>query len=194
MSDLLWEDIKVWFDPYLNGALPDIHIPATTAADWQKLLDLLQSEDWQVAYLIDDEQHPLPTTADDILGVPDKVGVQLNVRPAPGILAIFRPYEAEQIDFDVDLRELQGQHQVDLLFRFLTTIGRRLRKPVLMTPEGTGNEPVLGYHPEVDQIVLLTDDGSPWHEDRSAGRARWPRNDITATGDRECPGEPGSYS
>lgn len=33
----------------------------------------------------------------------------LQVWPVPRVLVIFRPRSAEEIDFDVDLRELQGQ-------------------------------------------------------------------------------------
>ncbi|WP_405097907.1 hypothetical protein [Micromonospora sp. NBC_01412] len=156
MSDLLWEDVQVWFDLDLNGTLPDVHVPETTVEDWRALVDLVRSEGWQLAYLVDGGARPLPAAVEDMLSLREEVGVQLNVWPAPGVLAIFRLYEAEQIDFDVDLRELQGQQQLDVLCRFLTTIGRRLRKSVLMTPEGLGNEPVLGYDVEADRVVLVT--------------------------------------
>ncbi|MEQ4724451.1 hypothetical protein [Nonomuraea sp. B19D2] len=62
------------------------------------------------------------------------------------------------IDFDVDLRELQGQEGVDTLCDFLRTIGSELGKPVLMTPEGGSQEhPVLGFDPVVSKVVLLGD-------------------------------------
>ena len=75
---------------------------------------------------------------EDMLSRRNEAGIALHVRPAPDVLAIFRPYEPEQIDFDVDLRELQGQRQLDLVCQFFTLIGRKLRKPVLMTPRGAG--------------------------------------------------------
>lgn len=155
MSDLLWEDVQVWFDLDLNGTLPDVHVPATTVEDWRALVDLVQSEGWEFAYLVDGGARPLPATVEEMLSLRE-AGVQLNVWPVPGVLAIFWLYEAEQLDFDVDLRELQGQSQLDVLCRFLSTIGRRLRKSVLMTPEGFGNEPVLGYDVEADRVVLTT--------------------------------------
>ena len=36
-------------------------------------------------------------------------------------------------------------------------IGRRLGKPVLMTPEGDSGYPVLGFDPAADRVVLLAD-------------------------------------
>jgi hypothetical protein len=41
-------------------------------------------------------------------------------------------HAAEEIDFDVDLRELQGQERLDVFCSF--GMGRRLGKPVLMNP------------------------------------------------------------
>lgn len=117
----------------------------------------MRSEEWPFAYSVDGEQQELPARVDDMLGLRHESGVQLNVWPAPGVLAIFRPYVVEQIDFDVDLRELQGQERLDVLCRFFTVIGRKLQKSVWMTPEGAGNEPVLGYDVSVDRVVLLAD-------------------------------------
>jgi len=72
------------------------------------------------------------------------------------VLAIFRFYSVEEIDFDVDLRELQGQERLDVFCDFLTVIGRRLGKPVVMYCEGGApSHPVLGFDVESDQVVLL---------------------------------------
>ncbi|WP_336212636.1 hypothetical protein [Nonomuraea sp. LPB2021202275-12-8] len=74
------------------------------------------------------------------------------------MLAIFRLISETEIDFDVDLRELQGQEGVDVLCDFLRAIGSELGKPVLMTPEGGSQEhPVLGFDPVVSKVVLLAD-------------------------------------
>ncbi|MFB9192270.1 hypothetical protein ACFFWA_04760 [Actinomadura verrucosospora] len=53
----------------------------------------------------------------------DAETTDLRVWPVPGVLVIFRPMSAEEIDFDVDLRELRGQAGVDVLCRFLTAGG-----------------------------------------------------------------------
>jgi hypothetical protein len=157
VQDLLWDDVMIWFDPDVNGTLPDVHVPNTSIDDWQALVDLVRAQDWTFAYLVDGEPRELPARVQDMLSRHDEGGGQLNVWPAPGVLAIFRPYTADEIDFDVDLRELQGQQRLDLLCAFFRTIDRQLGKPVLMTPEGSGNDPVLGYDVDDDRVVLLTD-------------------------------------
>ena len=47
-----------------------------------------------------------------------------------------------------------GQQGADTLCAFLRTIGSRLGKPVLMTPEGGSQEhPVLGYDPALGKVT-----------------------------------------
>ncbi|MEU4537273.1 hypothetical protein AB0G15_20640 [Streptosporangium sp. NPDC023825] len=87
-------------------------------------------------------------------------GAVLGVWPAPGVLAIFRAYGAECIDFDVGLREPQGQERLDVLLDLLIAIGRSLGKPVSTTPEGDHGHPVLGYDVEAGRVVLPADPGA----------------------------------
>lgn len=64
-----------------------------------------------------------------------------------------RPADAEM----VELREMQGQNGVDVLCGFLSVVGRRLGKAVMMTAEGDYGHPALGFDPAVDGVVLMAD-------------------------------------
>ncbi|MGN9802451.1 hypothetical protein [Micromonospora sp. L32] len=75
-------------------------------------------------------------------------------------MVIFWLYAAVEIDFDINLRELQGQERLDLLCGLLALIGRRLSRPVLMPPESDYHHPVLGYV-AADRVVLLADPRLP---------------------------------
>ncbi|MEU0407462.1 hypothetical protein ABZ307_06465 [Streptomyces griseorubiginosus] len=154
MPDLLWDDVSNFFDPDLMGALPDGRVPGTSAADWQAVFDLVRSRGWSYAYSEGGVVRRLPRAV-DLLSRSGDTGAELRVWPAPGFLVIFRVYEAGAIDFDVDLRELQGQTGVDALCRWLRALGRRLGKPVLVTPESDPLNPVLGFDVTVDRVVLL---------------------------------------
>ncbi|MFE7215548.1 hypothetical protein ACFU93_37710 [Streptomyces sp. NPDC057611] len=74
----------------------------------------------------------------------------LRVWPSADVLAIFRFHADDEVDFDVDLRELKGQERLDVFCGFLREIGRRLGKPVLMNPEGDYGHPVLGFDPRLE--------------------------------------------
>ncbi|MBA2811260.1 hypothetical protein E0500_028635 [Streptomyces sp. KM273126] len=156
MPDLLWDDVKNFFEPDLMGSLPDVRVPDTSVEDWQAVLDLVRSQGWSYEYSEDGVAVRLPRAA-DMLARSEGADALLRVRPVPGFLVIFRAYEGGWIDFDVDLRELQDQMGVDVLCRLLRAIGRRLGKPVLVTPESDPLHPVLGFDVAADRVVLLAE-------------------------------------
>ncbi|MFD9687160.1 hypothetical protein ACFY2K_27300 [Kitasatospora sp. NPDC001309] len=155
-ESLVWDDVANMFDPSDGGTLPDVMVDSTTAADWQLLLDLVRERGWAYEYDEGDAVRPLPAAAAVLARPDDAECPSLVVRPTAEVCAIFRFYAAEAIDFDVSLLELQGQERLDVLCAFLTAIGQRLGKPVVMYAEGGyPNCPMIGYDPEADRVVLL---------------------------------------
>ncbi|MGW6705625.1 hypothetical protein ACWGDE_12150 [Streptomyces sp. NPDC054956] len=155
MSDLLWDDAKCFFDPDLMGALPDVSVPGASVEDWQAVLDLVGARGWRCQYSEGETVLPLPR-AQTVLSRPaDAECPELRVWFAPDALAIFRFLDDDEIDFDVDLRELHGQERLDLFCGFLGEIGRHLGKAVLMESEGGHGHPVLGFDVEADRVALL---------------------------------------
>nr|WP_322770105.1 hypothetical protein [Frankia sp. Cr1] len=155
VPDLLWDDVREWFDPEENGSLPDVHVPDTTIADWQAVVDLVRSRGWAYEYSVDGRVVRLPHRVEDMLNRRNGRAGMLKVWLAPDVLAIFRPYVLERIDFDVDLRQLQGQDRLDVLCQFMRAIGRALGKPVVLTPEGCDTVPLIGYELRSDCVVVL---------------------------------------
>lgn len=157
VADLLWDDVKCFFDPDLMGSLPDVRVPDASVEDWQAVLDLVAEKGWKCQY--SEAGTVLPVLrAEAVLSRPAGAECpELRVRPAADVLAIFRFHTDDEIDFDVDLRELQGQDRLDVFCGFLREIGRRLGKPVLMEPEGDDGHPVIGFDVEADRVVVLAD-------------------------------------
>nr|WSX73029.1 hypothetical protein OH826_03735 [Streptomyces sp. NBC_00899]WSX80905.1 hypothetical protein OH826_47775 [Streptomyces sp. NBC_00899] len=157
MADLLWDDVKCFFDPDLMGSLPDVRVPDASVEDWQAVLDLVAANGWKCQYAEGATELPVPR-AEAVLSRPaDAECPEPRVRPTTDVLAIFRFYAPDEVDFDVRLRELQGQERLDVFCGFLREIGRQLGKPVLMDPEGDYGHPVLGFDVAADRVVLLAD-------------------------------------
>ncbi|MFJ2472935.1 hypothetical protein ACIOWI_08070 [Streptomyces sp. NPDC087659] len=140
------------------GALPDVLVPGASVEDWQAVLDLVDMSGWKHQYSEGESVLPVPR-AETVLSRPaDAECPQLRVWLAADVLVIFRFCSSDEIDFDVDLWELQGQERLDLFCGFLAAIGRRLGKPVLMDAEGgDGSHPVLGFEVESDRVVMLAE-------------------------------------
>ncbi|MEU7020823.1 hypothetical protein ABZ990_09255 [Streptomyces sp. NPDC046203] len=155
MSDLLWDDVKRFFDPAWMGSLPDVRVPNASVGDWQMVLDLVAEKGWKHQYAEGTAVLPLPR-AEAVLSRPlDAECPNLRVWLTADVQAIFRFLDDEEVDFDVDLRELQGQERLDVLCGFLREIGRRLGKSVLMDAEGAYGHPILGFDAGTDRVVLF---------------------------------------
>ncbi|MFE4256499.1 hypothetical protein ACFRU3_45215 [Streptomyces sp. NPDC056910] len=150
MADLLWDDVSCFFDPGLMRSQPDVRVPGASVDDWQSVLDLVVERGWKCQYSEGETELPVPR-AEAVLARPaDAECPGLRVWPVAGVLSIFRFHADDEIDFDVNLRELQGQERLDVFGGFFREIGRRLGKPVLMDPEGASGHPVLGFDVEAD--------------------------------------------
>ncbi|MFC8202256.1 hypothetical protein ACFUTV_43800 [Streptomyces sp. NPDC057298] len=119
MADLLWDDVRCFFDPEFMGALPDVRVPNTSVEDWQLVLDLVAEKGWKCQYSEGETVFPVPR-AEAVLSRPaDAECPDLRVWPSVDVLAIFRFHVHDEVDFDVDLRELQGQERLDVFCGFL---------------------------------------------------------------------------
>ncbi|MED7928030.1 hypothetical protein SMD20_27475 [Nonomuraea sp. LP-02] len=162
MPDLMWDDVKLLFDPELNGVLPDVVVERTTVEDWQLLLDLVRAQGWQYAYSAGGgEPTELPSAAGMAEAAHAGETPELRVWPINDLLLSFRMYQVESIDFDVDLRELQGQERLDVLTDVFSLIGRRLGKSVLLSAEGDLGHPYLGFDVDADRVVLMVNPNDP---------------------------------
>ena len=158
MTDLLWDEVKEFFDPDLMGALPDLLVPGASVEDWQAVLDLIDERGWKHQYFDGQAVVPVPRAETVLSRASDTASPDLRVWFAADALAIFRFHSTDEIDFDVDLRELQGQDRLDLFCEFLSAIGRQVAKPVLMSSEGgDGHHPLLGFDVQSDRVVLLAE-------------------------------------
>lgn len=161
MESLRWDDVCHYFDPRSVGSLPDVRIDDTTVADWQALFDLVRDGDWPWTFVEGLDPAELPTAAEVFARPADAELVDLRVELADGAVAIFRPYSDERIDFDVDLRFLQGQERLNHLCDFFAVLGRHLGRSVWMSSEG-GGHPLLGFDVATDRMVVVdATDGRP---------------------------------
>lgn len=155
MRDLAWDDVKDMFDPLANGTLPDVRIEGTNLDDWQAVIDLARINGWRHEYEENNTAKPLPARAVDIIDGATESHPEVRIWPGPGFLIIFRPYTEDSIEFEVNLREVQGQEGIDKLCALLRAFGRLLGKPVLMYSEGATDAADIGYMADGDRVVNL---------------------------------------
>lgn len=158
METLRWDEVQDLMDPDSVGALPDAWVDGTTVADWQVVLDLVRDGPWPWRLVDGERDAPLPPAADVFRRRPEGVLLHLEVEFAPRAVAIFRAYAPDSVDFDVDVRELQGQERLDALGVLFAAVGRALGRSVWMGAEGdTTSTPLLGFDVRLDRMVRVAD-------------------------------------
>ncbi|MEU9336442.1 hypothetical protein AB0D49_25215 [Streptomyces sp. NPDC048290] len=127
MVDLLWEDVSCFFDPDVVGSLPDGRAPDASVEDWQAVLDLAAEKGWKCRYFEGETVFPVPRAKAVLSRPADAECPRLWVWPDAEVMAVFRFHAADEIDFDSDVRKLQGQGRITDCFRmrFGSSEGRR---------------------------------------------------------------------
>jgi hypothetical protein len=161
VGDVVWEDVKQWFDPVENGSAPDVIVADTTLADWERLLGLVHSRGWPCRYELGGRALPVPDSAAQLFsaGIAGELPL-LRVWPDPDLEWIVRPWAVEEILSDVSLYKIQGQERLDVFCRFLQTLGSTLGKKVLVYSEGdNAYPPMMVYDEALGRVVFLA---GPW--------------------------------
>jgi hypothetical protein len=149
---LEWADVAEIFE--FDGSLLDIYVLGTTADDWQRLLDLVRTQTWWFEYSADRSVSSLPEDVHVVFRQTQEASCLLHIQPAPGLHVHAHFFTADEIEFDIDPREIGGQGQLDVLCTFLRTVGTQVGKPIVLTSENGADIPYVTYTPAEDQFTL----------------------------------------
>lgn len=75
-------------------------------------------------------------------------GIPLLRIQVGAILVVFHFFSDDQIECDIDPREITSQSDLDVLVGFMRWLGDAVRKPVLLTPENGREHPIITYVPD----------------------------------------------
>ncbi|MFF0372058.1 hypothetical protein [Micromonospora sp. NPDC005087] len=133
MHDLTWDDVAERFEP--DGSLLDAYVLDADTADWQQIIELVRSQGWRFDFQVEGQSRQLPEHVADIFAHRGDAAVTLHIWPKPNILVNTHFFTEDEVEFDFDPRQLQGQDRLDTLCSFLRSVGRQLGKPVRLTSE-----------------------------------------------------------
>jgi hypothetical protein len=144
---------------YDDGSFRDIYIFGTDERDWQKLLAFLRSSTYTIEFSVDDQPTPLPEQVETIFTLRDDHSTILHIDKEHLSLTSFF-FTSEEIEFDLDPRDFQGEvagEQIARLLDFIRTVGRLLGKAVILTleggslPEGGSLAPLFRFDPGANE-------------------------------------------
>src|SRR4051812_9958117 len=124
MNGLTWD--RVCSEFAFDGGWRDIYVLGTDMTAWQRMLDKLRATDYELTYLRDEQPTVLPYDAIEAFPLPGEDRL-LQVRFG-GVLANCHFFTSEQIEFDIDPREVTGQEQLDAVIGFMRCLAEAVGK------------------------------------------------------------------
>jgi hypothetical protein len=138
-----WETCRRAFEP--DGALRDIYVHGTTIEHWRTLFDALRAT-YAMEYSIDSTARPLPALVDEASTTRDTASPSLHFCVGSIVVACHF-FTTDEIEFDIDPREVTSQAALDELLGFLQLVGDTLGKAVIMSYENDAQHPFITYEP-----------------------------------------------
>lgn len=145
-----WSQIAPGFRA--DGSLRDISICGTSMDDWARVWAALTAEPSSLKFTIDGEPRtpPLEVTEAFRQGRAHSVCASYTLGQQRLNCHFFCE---EEIEFDLDPRDVVGPNEAKQLAEFITSMGRATSKEVRLTPENEAGSTIACYEPATDEVV-----------------------------------------
>jgi hypothetical protein len=140
---MIWEDYKIEFEP--DGSLRDIYIKDVELSDWQAFIDFLRRTDANLEYFVEGEPAELPQSIAEVVISQDHP--YLLTIGLDGLTVNCHFFIPEEIELNIDPREIDSEAKAKVVFRLMSTVGRALNKQVILTPENNEERLIFKYEP-----------------------------------------------
>ncbi|MCB0153960.1 MAG: hypothetical protein KDF65_04120, partial [Anaerolineae bacterium] len=108
-------------------------------------VDFLSESEYQVTFLVDKIASPLPTRVDFIF---DQLERPLLSIVVSGVTLNCHFFTIEEIELDLDPREVDDESKLRELLYFISRLGGVLEKEIKITPENVPDVPLFIFTPE----------------------------------------------
>lgn len=140
MPQINWDDVRDEF--VFDGSWRDAYVLETTLADWGRVLEAIHAAAYVCEYLVGGAAAPLPVDAASTFLAASNSRPLLTVALG-GIQANCHFFRVDEIEFDIDPREVAGQRELDELVGFMHLLARSTGKPAIFTPENVSQSVIL---------------------------------------------------
>jgi hypothetical protein len=121
----------------------------TSMKDWEQFLAVASS--YPAAYSFDGIEQGLPS-AERLLS--ERGGSHLLAVQVGAASVHCHFFMESELELDIDPKEVSSASQHDLLLEFAEAVAMALQKPIVLTPEGTPDSPLLSFEPVTSQWLI----------------------------------------
>jgi hypothetical protein len=132
-------------DFHWDGSLRDIYIRPATLDDWRVIYGFLRAHP-DSEYSVDGVTKTFPAAIEEAFAAGTVAHPMLRVRVGR-TLVVFHFFSVDEVECDIDPREVISQSELDSLLDFVQRLGDLVNKTVRITPENLPDEPFIVYEP-----------------------------------------------
>ena len=140
---MIWEEYKTVFTP--DGYLRHILIKDISSDDWQAFVDFLRRTEATLDYSIDGQLRALPDNIKSLL-IDQKQSKLLTIH-LEDVAVHCHFFTSEYIKLDFEPNDIDSEPKAKVIFRLMSTTGRTLNKPVILTSENNEHKILFIYEP-----------------------------------------------
>jgi len=140
---ITWAQVEQDFE--WDGSLLDIYVRSATIKDWKAVYNHLRRNP-TLGFFLDGDAATLPEDVTEVFAMRPLKSPMLSVRFG-SVTVVTHFISEDEIECDIDPRDVRSQVDLDAVFAFLKQIGDCVAKPVLLTPENYRESEILRYDP-----------------------------------------------
>jgi hypothetical protein len=105
------------------------------------------SQHYKFEFQVDGVAQPFPASVEEVFAIREQASPLLQFSVGT-ILVMCHFFTPDEIEFDIDARDVRSQLDLDTLLNFLRMVGDAVKKPVSLTPENVPECAVINYDPQ----------------------------------------------
>ena len=153
-----WEQLKDAFE--FDGSWHDIYVLNTDLATWERVLAWIRDLEARGVARLEREPERLPDTVAEIMLRRAVTGVGMLRVYVDGLQINCHFFGEEEIEFDIDPREVKGPTEARVVLDFMRGLARVAESPVHLTEENAPDQRWLTYDPPSDRWRFLPGTGA----------------------------------
>jgi len=147
-----WNQYKKEFE--WDGSYRDLYILDTDLSHWQRVINFLRGSEYRITFKVDNEVAALPEDVAEIFRKRNETSILLTIE-VDGIFINCHFFTEDEIEFDIDPREIKNEEKLNQLFEFMKKTGGLLEKEVRLTPENYQEGIIFKYVAETNRIEYI---------------------------------------
>ena len=137
-----------------DGSLRDLYVLSTSRDDWSAFLKFVSASQYANRFKLNDSPAPLPPDASSLFPRSGDNFPLLRI-DVSGMGLNCHFYLENEIELDLDPREVQDDAKADAIVAFIAALGDALGKEVRMTSENGPDEAILRYDPSAKNVSYV---------------------------------------